>query len=650
MQAPTSSAHLGALTFGLEAILLLLLGGAAWILYRSMKATRTAVDRFRDLSARQEAIFDAATDGMIITDSNGNIESLNPAAARMWGYNPNELLGRNLRFLIDGAPTEAEVQLFLDKVAKNVSGRATRAIEFTARRHDGTTFTADIATSAVPLRDDLHFLGVVRDVSDRKRVERMKTEFVSTVSHELRTPLTSIAGSLGLLSAGAAGSLPERAEKLIRIAHANSERLVRLINDILDIEKIESGKMNFVTKPVPLRPLVEQAIQANFAFAEGYGVRLTLAADASGDATALADADRLMQVLTNLLSNASKFSPKGSEVVTTIVAGETSHRITIRDQGPGIPKEFNDRIFSKFAQADASDTREKGGTGLGLSIVKQIVEGLGGSVSFDSELGKGTAFHIDLPALFTPKKADERQILICQEDMTAAEEIKETLRRAGFSGDVAPSCHDVRKFTAEKTYAAIILDLTLPGDQSISLIRDLRSDPRHASVPILVATSDGSSEVSQAIAVVDWLHKPISADKLVKGVQKAIPEDDRPRILHVEDDIDILGIVASAFEGRAILESVTDLDEARTALKERYYDLVILDLALPGGSGLELLPVMHRDDGKPIPVVIFSAQDEDPELAKRVEALLTKSRASLDDLVETVETLIAMYMKKSDKG
>ncbi|MBA3677581.1 MAG: CHASE3 domain-containing protein [Sphingosinicella sp.] len=637
------------MTFGLEALLLLLLGGAAWAIYRSVNATRRAVGRLRDLSARQQAIFEEAMDGMITNDPDGRIESLNRAAAQMWGYEPDELLGRNLGFLIEGTPSEAEVKLFLDKVANNVGKRANRPIEFIARRSDGSNFTADIATSAVPLGDGLHFIGVIRDITDRKRVERMKTEFVSTVSHELRTPLTSIAGSLGLLSVGAAGPLPERAQKLIRIAHSNSERLVRLINDILDLEKIESGKMTFHTKPVSLRPLVEQAIQSNLAFADGYGVKLTLA-DEGGDPVAIGDGDRLTQVVTNLLSNAAKFSPNGSEVLTSIQPGETNHRISIRDQGPGISKEFQARLFSKFAQEDASDTREKGGTGLGLSIVKQIVEGLGGTVSFESELGKGTVFHVDLPAAAALERSNRRQILICQEDKIAAAEMEAALHKAGFGCDVAPSCSEMRRLTADKTYAAIILDLALPGEESIGLIRDLRADPRYASVPILVASAEGSNnEVSQTIAVVDWLHKPISAEKLVKGVRMAIPADHLPHILHVEDDLDVLRVVAAAFEGRAHLDSVTDLDEAKAALKERRYDLVILDLALPGGSGLELLPVMHRDDGKPIPAVIFSAQDEDPELARRVEALLTKSRASLDDLVQTVETLIAMYMKKSDK-
>lgn len=640
------------LTFLLEGLLLLLLGGAAWAISRSMTATRSALTRLSDLSVRQQAIFDAATDGMITHDPHGIIESLNPAATRLYGYEPEELIGQHIGLLFEHPPERAALEKFLAKLAADPKGRAAGVQEFGAQARDGRTFDVDVATSPVSLGDGLHFVAVIRDVTERKRVERMKTEFVSTVSHELRTPLTSIAGSLGLLAGGVAGTLPERAEKLIAIAHSNSQRLVRLINDILDIEKIESGKVSFDIKPVPLRPLVEQAIQANLAYAAEYGVSLKLEA-AGGNPTVLGDSDRLMQVLTNLLSNASKFSPAGSEVVTKIVAGDSRHRITVIDHGSGIPEEFRERMFSKFAQADASDTRQKGGTGLGLNIVKQIVERLGGTVSFDSEDGNGTAFHIDLPAAGAGRaeapQPNKARVLICHEDAAAADKIKRRLRRAGLVVDVAASGGEARALTAAKIYAVIVLDLSLPGEQSIGLISDLRGDPRYASTAILVASPDGTSgDVSQALSVIDWIHKPVSVDRLLNGVQEAVAGGDRPCILHVEDDADILRVVAAAFEGRADVDAVVNIEAARAALANRRYDLVILDLALPGGSGLDLLPELHRD-GSPIPVVIFSAQDEDPELAKRVGALLTKSRASLNDLVGTVEALMARSAARRPK-
>jgi PAS domain S-box-containing protein len=639
------------LTFGLEALLLLLLAAAAWVANRSMAAKRAAMLRLADLSTREQTIFDAATDAMIIHDPKGRIESVNPAAAALFGYSVDALVGQNVSIFKETPGVQEEVEAYLVQLADNPQSHA-NVREFPSKRRDGSIFTADVVTSPVPRADGLHFLDVVRDMTERKRIEQMKTEFVSTVSHELRTPLTSIAGSLGLLAAGVAGKLPERAVKLIGIAHTNSERLVRLINDILDIEKIESGKMMFDIAPVSLRSLVELAIQANLSYAEKYGVQLRMVAQ-GGDLAVLADADRLMQVLTNLMSNAAKFSPPGESVVVTIIRGDKSHRITVADKGPGIPDDFRERIFSKFAQADSSDTRQKGGTGLGLSIVREIVTRLGGSVSFESVAGRGTSFHVDLPAApALPSSAKRRRrILICQDDGLAADQVGRSLREAGFESDVAASIDEVLMLTAKTRYAAILLDLSLPGEESIGLIRKLRSDPRYASTAIVVSAQEGaSSEISQALAVVDWLHEPVPVERLVAGGAEAIAARKQASILHVEDDPDILRVVSAAFEGHAELTSAVDLESARAALNSRHYDLVILDLALPGGSGLELLSEMRRDDGKLIPVVIFSARDDDPEIANRVEAMLTKSRASLDDLVATVETLIDRDSKAAKGG
>jgi len=239
----------------------------------------------------------------------------------------------------------------------------------------------------------------LRYAAERKRLERLKDEFVSTVSHELRTPLTSIAGSLGLLMGRLSGDLSVPAARLLKIAHSNSERLVRLVNDILDIEKLESGQVTFDLKKVDVRPLVQQAVDAIKAFAGNLGVNVRV--EGAGDAVAYvrADSDRLVQVITNLLSNAVKFTEPQSEVVVTIekqVGSDTVH-LAVRDHGSGISADFRSRIFERFAQADATNARRKGGTGLGLSIVKQIVDRLGGEVGFLNAPGGGAVFYVELP-------------------------------------------------------------------------------------------------------------------------------------------------------------------------------------------------------------------------------------------------------------
>ncbi|HKC13201.1 MAG TPA: HAMP domain-containing sensor histidine kinase, partial [Vicinamibacteria bacterium] len=233
-------------------------------------------------------------------------------------------------------------------------------------------------------------------IDQHKKMERMKDEFISFVSHELRTPLTSIHGSLALLNSGLAAGLPEKARQLLAVAHRNSQRLVRLIGDVLDLQKIESGTMPFDLRPLEIGPFLEQAIEAN----EAYGAQFRVSFVLNGVPPRLgirADPDRLMQVITNLLSNAAKFSPSDGTVLVSAQRHGGVVRITVTDRGPGIPEEFRARIFQRFAQADASTTREKGGTGLGLNISKAIVERMGGLIGFETEVGTGTIFYVELP-------------------------------------------------------------------------------------------------------------------------------------------------------------------------------------------------------------------------------------------------------------
>jgi PAS domain S-box-containing protein len=258
------------------------------------------------------------------------------------------------------------------------------------------------SVSKAPLRDRTGaitgLVGISRDITERKHTEQIKDEFIATVSHELRTPLTSIAGSLSLLAAGAAGQLPEPVARLIKIAHSNCERLVRLVNDILDIERLDGNGSAAVSCRLDLREVAAKAIEAIEGFADKHGVRLKLE-ECDVEANVFADPDLLMQIVTNLLSNAVKFSPKDTDVVLSIEAREEVVSLTVRDHGPGIPESFRSRIFGKFAQVDATDSRKKGGTGLGLHIVKRIVDQLTGSVSFVAAPGGGTIFHVLLPRI-----------------------------------------------------------------------------------------------------------------------------------------------------------------------------------------------------------------------------------------------------------
>lgn len=339
---------------------------------------------------------EASPSGMMMIDRTGHIVMANRAVERLFGYSRLEVVGRPIEILVPADLRTGHMALRAGFVRNPEPRGMGKGRELFGVRKDGSEIPLEIALTPVHIREGLLILAVVVDVSERRSNERLKNEFVATVSHELRTPLTSIAASLALLTSGKAGELPPQALRLAAIAHSNGERLVRLVSDILEIEKIEAGRVTFRFRAVNARGLVEQVIESNHAYADQVGVRLRLER-ASKSGEVWADPDRLAQVVANLLSNAIKFSPAGEEVVLKVEEREHSVRIAVSDHGPGIPDEFVPRVFAKFAQVDASDARKKGGTGLGLSIAKQIVMRLGGEIGFKSKVGSGTQFYVDLP-------------------------------------------------------------------------------------------------------------------------------------------------------------------------------------------------------------------------------------------------------------
>ena len=354
-------------------------------------------DQLKAEESRKAAIFDSALDGIISIDATGRIIDFNPAAAKIFGAEPADVTGRELAELFNPQELTTARRGALSRNFKNVEKRNLgELVKMPAIRADGTEITVEMSISEYRLGGETAYTTFVRDVTERMRADKLKDEFVSTVSHELRTPLTSIMGSLGLLKAGKLGEVSEQAAAMIDVAARNSERLVRLTNDILDIEKFESGALEMRQEPVHVVPLVKEAITLNQSYAEEHQVTFELS-QANPDAVVIADSDRLIQVVTNLLSNAAKFSPSGSTVEISVKATENFARVSVRDQGLGIPAELRPRLFEKFVQADASASRSRGGTGLGLSISRAIIELLDGRIDFESIPGEGTVFFFELP-------------------------------------------------------------------------------------------------------------------------------------------------------------------------------------------------------------------------------------------------------------
>jgi len=591
---------------------------------------------------------EACPHGMVMTDAAGRIVLVNSEAERLFGYQRDELLGEPIEVLLPARMRDAHLQYRAAFARQPETRRLGTGRDLLGLRRDGSEFPIEIGLNPIATGQGTLVLGLIVDSSERKRTDRLKDEFVSTVSHELRTPLTSIAGSLGLLVGGAAGRLPPTATRLISIAQINSQRLVRLINDLLDIEKIESGQVAFKFQRLDARALVEQVIELNRGYADGFRVRMRL--DATAAAETYADSDRLAQVVTNLLSNAIKFSPPDGEVAVTIEQRDQAVRIAVRDHGPGIPAEFRARIFEKFAQADAGDARQKGGSGLGLSIVKQIVTRLGGTIGFEDAAGGGTVFYCELPAwaqvaareIDVERSADAARILLCEDDPDTACALREGLRPAGFGVDFAHSSGDAVARARAIPYAAIAVDLDLPGDDGVGLIRVLRAQPESYNTPIIAMSADGSWDRGEGetakLNVLECLAKPVNVDRLAQVLKRGIGRrpNGRPRILHVDDDRQVLDLVARALGSAAYVVSAGSIEEAHSALTAQQFDLAILDVSLGAVSGLDLLPDLRSRDGAPMPVIVFSAHATDLAANAQIAVSLNKSGSSLKELVAAV--------------
>ena len=364
-------------------------------------STRKEVERrLAETEGKYRGLLEAAPDAIVVVDTDGKIVLVNVQAEKQFGYRRDELLGQMVTRIVPDGFAERLIADDLRSAEDALSQHIGGGVELVGLRKDGREFPIEIMLSPLDSADGVLVTAAIRNISVRKhestRVERLKDEFVSTVSHELRTPLTSITGALALLSTSPALALPEAAARLLRIAHTNSQRLVRLVNDILDIERAESGSVIFVLKSVDVRAIAEQTVEANRDLAESCGVSIRLNAP-EGACKLLADADRLVQVFTNLISNAIKFSPHGETVVVSLEKHDNKVRFSVGDRGGGIPEAFKPRVFGKFAQADTSDARQKGGSGLGLSIVKKIVTMLGGTVEFADDPRGGTIFKVEIP-------------------------------------------------------------------------------------------------------------------------------------------------------------------------------------------------------------------------------------------------------------
>lgn len=497
--------------------------------------------QLKETNALRKAILDAANVAIISTDCKGLIKTFNVGAELMLGYQASEVIDKLTPTLFHlEAENSAYAQRMSEElgypiapgfdafVAKAREGNDEEC-EWTYVRKDGSLFPVLLRVTV--LRDSesdiTGYLGVARDISEIKRIDQMKAEFISTVSHELRTPLTAISGALGIVNNGLAGSLPEPAQRMIQIAFNNANRLIYLVNDLLDMEKLVAGKMHFDLQPHSLRRLVQRSMDDNIAFAGQYGVRYEL--QGQDDVEVIVDEQRLLQVLTNYLSNAAKYSPLNDVVTIVIDATFGRAKVTVSDNGPGVSEQFRPRLFQKFSQADSSDTRQKGGTGLGLAICKEIIERMGGNLGLESVPGEGARFYFELPCEDTTQKIpasrvepvkNKPHLLMVEDDQITAEILTALLPSKDYDIDRAANGQTALELLQLRDYDLITLDLNLPDMPGLDIAHyvreaNLRQAVSGAPLPICIISGDPDSaklSLAQAglTAAIYWHNKPIA--------------------------------------------------------------------------------------------------------------------------------------------
>jgi len=606
-------------------------------------AEKLALERETRISTVLESVVDA----IITTNHQGIIETYNRSAENIFGYSAAEVIGKNVSILVPKEHTHKHN----DYIEQYLNGKESQIIgigrEVLAQKKDGGQFPAEISITEMNLSGERRFCVAARDITERKRIEKMKSEFISNVSHELRTPLTSIRGSLGLLSSGQIVDLPEAAQNLLDIAGNNTERLLLLINDILDIEKIESGEMKFDNQVVNIHSILEKSKIENQSYVDQYKVSISITSEEQ-PFFIYADPNRMMQVMANLISNAAKFSDPGSSIDISIKSNQSNMLLKVTDHGCGIPESFKEKLFEKFTQSDASSTRKVGGTGLGLNITKAIIEKLNGTLTFESMENIGTTFTITMPLANTDVDNDGlinmrgngyKKVLIVEDDKDTAEFIKQVFTHAGFFVDLAGNGVNAKKLVEISAYSLITMDIVLPDSDGLSLLDELKNENKIDDSKLLLISShinenSNANKLRLFSNSVEFIDKPIKLEKL-EPIIADFKRTLRKRILHIEDNEDLFKVMRTLLIDDAEVDFSQNIAISRKKLSTNVYDLIMLDWTLPDGYGSDIVNYLSENEIS-TPVIVFCADKLSCMSSNAISEVIVKSSIDNNQLIEKV--------------
>ena len=616
------------------------------LVFRDVTEQRQAEEALR----HWERIFQHASWGVgLARASDVKIEAVNPAYAEMHGYTVAELVGAPVSKL--WAP---ETQADMERHAHETRGHGRLVVETTHLRKDGTRLPVEVIGSVVrnAQGSSVYFVANVQDISERKRLQqsqiraieleaenrrieeanRMKSEFLANMSHELRTPLNSIIGFAELLHDEQVGPIaPEQKDFLGEIL-AGGVHLLRLINDVLDLAKVEAGKMDFLPEPVDLTALVGAVVQSLFATAKSKHLDLQVAVDRALPPVEL-DPGRLTQLLHNYLSNALKFTPDGGKVVVRASPeGADRFRLEVEDTGPGVPPQDVSRLFVPFQQLDSGATKRHGGTGLGLALTKRLAEAQGGSVGMRAAPGGGSVFFAVLPRRpvgrsDVPRRADvpaPTSVLVVDDDPNDREVLVRVLTGAGYAVDAVSTSADAVVAWQKRRYDAVTLSVLTPDSADFRrLLQEIRNDEGRAHVPVIALAVVADANAAAGFAVTDVLTKPVDAGALLTALEHggAPPARGRP-VLIVDDDTGSLRLMEATL-AKLGYEALcfSNAADALVALEKVRPAAIVLDLLMPSMDGFVFLERLRASaENARIPVMIWTVKDLSPEERRRLHA------------------------------
>jgi PAS domain S-box-containing protein len=595
-------------------------------------------------SSKNQAVLEGIADGVIVFDNQGQAIVANPAIGRILERPSEEMIGLDIEGLMGDSVSPESQAMIVGLLGQRELRRS--SLKFEAGEK---TLSVSFAPVRSGVGDVTGTVGVFRDFTREAEIDRMKSDFVSIVSHELRTPLTSIKGYLDLVLMEAAGKINKQQSSFLEIAKGNAERLHNLVSDLLDLSRIESGKVELDVRVVSLPRIARQvaaSLQNEF---EDRG--LTLILEVPEDLPEVfGDPGRVTQILTNLLSNAYKYTPRGS---ATVRAGIDGHflRVDVVDTGLGITREDQERLFTRFFRADDASVRQQTGTGLGLNITRSLVEMHGGEIYVESEPGVGSTFSftLPLPAGLVPaeeevpepeaKPVPELQapapqarghipsgpwILVADDEQDVAQLFRHQLEMAGYRVVIVSQGNRVVEVARQLRPELITLDLLMDVDGLI-VLQELKADPVTADIPVVIVSVVGQPEKGLSLGAADFLIKPLDEGELIDCVHQVLGKlsgEQRKKILVVDDEIDIVGWLKHflAHNGYEVIEAYDGI-QALDAVGADPPDLILMDLKMPRMDGRTAIRRLREEESaRDIPIIVLSASPV-ADQAERVEML-----------------------------